>query len=146
MGDFETACLFGQGSGVSPFLPAEQFALHQPRGQGSAVHGHHGAAFAVARTVNRPGNQFLAGSGFPGDQHRGICPAYLFHLGQHLPNAFALPDDFAVAADRLDLLLQVGALQLQAVFQLLDILIGLLQFLVGVLAGSALAKCSCECS
>jgi hypothetical protein len=51
---------------------AEQLALEQAVGQGAAVDGDEGAGGPAAGVVQRPGNQFLAGAGFPVDGHGDI--------------------------------------------------------------------------
>ena len=68
-------CLLEQtglsGVGVRERAPlvAEELRLHERGGDRGAVDGHKGTVSARAALMERPGQQFLARSGFPVDQH-----------------------------------------------------------------------------
>ncbi|KAF5032439.1 hypothetical protein DSECCO2_617260 [anaerobic digester metagenome] len=72
VGQFElagTALAVRAGEGAAGV--AEEFALDQFRGDGSAVHGHEGAAGAAAFRVDAAGEQLLARAGLARQQHGG---------------------------------------------------------------------------
>ena len=60
------------GPGKGPLLVAEQFALQQGFGDGHAVDDQKGFGRPQAVLVDGPGHQFLAGAGFPPDEHGGV--------------------------------------------------------------------------
>ena len=60
------------GPGEASFAMAEQFAFDQVFRQRTAIDGHHRLGGAMALSVQRAGDQFLAGAGFAEDQHAGI--------------------------------------------------------------------------
>lgn len=68
---------------------AEQFALHELRRDGRAVHGYHGPAKIGAAVVDGAGDEFLARARGPFDQDRGVRADRdlghgLHHVGQGL--------------------------------------------------------------
>ena len=52
VGQLEAPGLTREGAGVGAFLPAEQLALDQGRGNGRAVDPHHGSAAAAAQLMD----------------------------------------------------------------------------------------------
>lgn len=72
MGLFELTSLDIDRTGEGSPAMAEQFAFHQPLGNGCAVDADKRMGTAVAQVVNRLGNELFTGSGFAGDQDRAI--------------------------------------------------------------------------
>ena len=95
-------------AGKGAFLEPEQFALQQVFRNGGAVDGRKGFVGAMAQVVQGPGQEFLAGTGFAGNQGGDIGRCNFFdraanhqHFGAGGNNAFdvgaiALRGQFAV--------------------------------------------------
>ena len=79
--------------GVGAFLPAEELALDQRRGNRRAVHAHHlpGAAPAAGVDVGR--EQFLAGARFTEQQHGRVSRRDAFRLSEDVLDRRALAGD-----------------------------------------------------
>src|ERR1700722_754463 len=75
--EFEQAGLGRVGAAEGSFFVSEEFALHQIFRKRGAVDVNPGAAAAMRRLVDAAGDQFLAGSGFAGNQNgfRVACDA-----------------------------------------------------------------------
>ena len=71
VGRLDQAELALLGVGKRPALVTEQLRLEQGCGNSGAVDFNKRPRFAAPFVVQRTGNQFFAGAGFPGDQHRG---------------------------------------------------------------------------
>ena len=85
--------------------------------------------------MNGPGNQFLAGAGFAGDQNVGVGRRNLPDAAHHLANGIAVADDLVKVVLGAQLFLQVRILHFQPVLELLHFLQGLAQFLFCCQAG-----------
>ena len=72
----EAADAILQGPSERAFDVAEQFRLQEMFGQRAAVHRDPGRPLSLARQVQRSCRQFLAGAGFPRDQHGGTPVGY----------------------------------------------------------------------
>ncbi len=83
----------GRRVGERPLLVAEQLAFDQGFGKGGAIQGNEGTVPPGAVVVERLGHQFLAGSAFAGDQHRGAAVGHLFDLSVDLLHRPALSDE-----------------------------------------------------
>ena|SRR6516165_1765230 len=59
-------------AGEGAFLIAEQFALNQSGGQGSAINGHKGPARACGTLMNGLGGELFSCAGFAGNKHWSI--------------------------------------------------------------------------
>jgi hypothetical protein len=68
VGLLEQADAVLEGAGEGAPLVAEQFRLQQVVRQGAAVLHHEGLVGAAAGVVDGPGQEFLAGAGFAGEQ------------------------------------------------------------------------------
>ena len=86
---FEKPFLVGGGAGVRALLGTEEFAFYEIFGNGAAVHCHERFAGALAKAVHHVREEFLAGTGFAGNEHRacGRCNLVdglenLAHLGR----------------------------------------------------------------
>ena len=117
----------GEETGAFPVGPGEgspgvteEFAFDQGRRNGAAVDGDEGPLFTSTVVVNAPGDQFLAGTGLPGDQHRRGGGCNLVGQFDHLSQSGAAADQLArwSAAGYLGPKLPVFALELQALFGL----------------------------
>src|SRR4029079_18248966 len=65
----------------------EQFALNRAFGKGGAVHHLKRSAPLSAQVVDRPRNEFLAGTGFSNDQRRRLDPSRGRNEGRHIPES-----------------------------------------------------------
>jgi hypothetical protein len=79
VGQLEAADAALGGAGEGAALVAKDFAFHEGFGDCRAVDGYEGAARAGREAVNRTRDNFLAGSGFAGDQHGGRARRGHFH-------------------------------------------------------------------
>ncbi len=68
VGEFEEPGLGGIGAAERAFFVSEEFALDQVFGKRGAVDVNPGAAAAMGRLMNGAGDEFLAGTGFAGNQ------------------------------------------------------------------------------
>ena len=69
---------------------AEQLAAQERFRKTRAVHGDERFIFAMARGMNRPGDQLLTGPGFTLDQHGRVHPRHVADLLVYLLHGFAL--------------------------------------------------------
>ena len=76
----------------APCVP-EQMRLHQRFWQGGTVHGDERAGRPQAVGVQGAGEQFLAGSGFPGDEHVDVACGGFPQCFQRFGQRGAFPDD-----------------------------------------------------
>src|SRR5271154_6525081 len=80
VGEFEQAGLGRIRAGEGALFVTEQLALDQVLGQRSTVDVDPGPAAPIRSLVNRVGDEFLAGSGFAGDQHAfGMAGDAVYH-------------------------------------------------------------------
>ena len=97
---------------------AEELALVELLGHGSAVHPDQRALRAIAATVELAGHELLAGSRFAEDQHRGVRRGDLLDLRPDLADRGTRPDDLAERVAFADLLAKVLVLELELLAQL----------------------------
>src|SRR3569832_15859 len=99
----EQALAVAGGAGERALDMAEQLRVQQVLGQGAAVDGHEGAIAAVADAMEGARQDFLAGAGFPGDEHRQLPVPDAFHDLQDAGHARTAGNDVAepVAAQQL---------------------------------------------
>ena len=84
-----------QRVGKSALFMPEEFAFQQLLGNGPAVDGHKRLVGTATIVMQGPYQQFLARTGFPGDQHRAVGRR---HFGQHFKDigqCGTLPDNTA---------------------------------------------------
>jgi hypothetical protein len=107
----------GRGrAGERAFLVAEQLALEQLRGQGSAVDLDEGLVAARGALMNRTGDEFLAYAALAANQHGDIAVGYLLDDERHLAHDGTLaPADERVALIVAQLPAQIGQLVHQTV-------------------------------
>ena len=72
---------------------AEELALQERFRKGCAVDGHKGLAAPVARKVDGPRDELLAGAAFPPYEHRGVGPGYAGYGLEHRLHRLAPRDD-----------------------------------------------------
>ena len=89
LGLLEAADAVLKGSRECAAHVAEQFALQQALRQRAAIHRHHWSATPLPGHVQRARRQFLAGSGFAGDQHRGAAARHQTDDVLQLPHLVA---------------------------------------------------------
>src|SRR5262249_43249407 len=70
LGQLEPADAPRDGAGEGALLVAEEFALDQPARQGGTIDLDERTVLALARRVDRAGDQLLAGARLAGDEHR----------------------------------------------------------------------------
>ncbi|MNF78791.1 hypothetical protein D3C84_609870 [compost metagenome] len=87
----------GAGAGECAFFMAEQFRLDEGLGDGSAVHRDHRRLGAPGQVVQRPGDQFLAGTRLTLNQHIGISGCDLANLAVEILHRWATADDADLA-------------------------------------------------
>ena len=102
----------------APLLVPEQLALEQPGGDGGAVQLHERPAAAAAQVVDGAGDQLLAGTRLPLDEHGGVGRRDDLDLLQHLLQRRALADDLLEVVLGPDLLFEVQLLGGQLFLQL----------------------------
>src|SRR6185437_9525828 len=73
LGALHQASFVGHRSGEATALVTEELALHELRGDGTAIYRHERALAARATLVNQPRHELLAGAGFAADMHRGLA-------------------------------------------------------------------------
>ena len=93
VGDFEQAALVLVGSGESALQIAEQFALEQRLGKGSAVDGDEGVGGARRTDVHGAGDEFFTGAAFAVDQNRAGGRSHGAHRLLELLHGAARADD-----------------------------------------------------
>ncbi|MNS89099.1 hypothetical protein D3C72_1230990 [compost metagenome] len=79
-------------AGERTLLVAEQFRLHQVRGDGAAVDGDERPLAPARGIVDRLRGQFLAGAGFAGDEYRRLVVRHLGQRAEHGAHSRALAD------------------------------------------------------
>ena len=79
---------------------AEQFRLEQVGREGRGVQRDEGLGRARTVPVKRPGDEFLAGAGLPGDQHRHAGAGQPSHGTEYLLHGRGLPEQLRDAASR----------------------------------------------
>ena len=104
----------------APFLVAEQLAFDERRRQRGAVDPHQRARMPAAALVQRPGEQFLAGSGRAEQQHVRVRRRDLRQPRQREPQRRAFADDVVEVVIALDLLFQIHVVGLEPGVQLFD--------------------------
>ncbi len=92
VGQFEAPDLSRRRAGEGAFLPAEQLAFHQGPGNGGAVHPDHRVLAPCAQVVKMAGDQLLAGSGLPQQQHGRIRGGHPSNLLENVTNGWTLTD------------------------------------------------------
>ena len=113
VGLFDASGLGRHGAGERAALVAEQLRFEQLIGQRRAVDGDERARAAPRRVVDEAGDDFLAGAGLAGQQHRGLGVRDARRLRQHVLPLLRLPDDAAMTAARLELAGQRRDLRLE---------------------------------
>jgi hypothetical protein len=93
VGLFELTSLDIDRTGEGSPVMAEQFAFHQPLGNGCAVDADKRMGTAVAQVVNRLGNELFTGSGFAGDQDRAIRYGNLGKIVFQFQHGIGFADD-----------------------------------------------------
>ena len=114
VGELESAQTPGDGPAEGAFFVAEQFALHQTGWQRGAVHLDERLVLALARGMDGAGDQFLARTGFAGDEHRGVGGSDAAHVVEHLHQGGTAADDLLEIMSRFDLFLEIQVLLLEA--------------------------------
>ena len=113
VGVFESSDAPFRGAGERSLHMSEQFAFHQPRRNGRAVHFHQRPVAPGTKIVNRPGHQFFTRSGLSVDENRGRRGCHqLNSLGQ-LAELGAGADHFAQIVLGSDFIQQVRVILLQ---------------------------------
>src|SRR4030095_16014528 len=114
-GVLEMPLLLSVGPREAAALVAEELALDQVDGDGSAVHGDERTAAAPAVSVDGLGHDFLARAGFPRDQDAGVAAGYplnevvdLLHLRRSAHQAAEPAQLPQVGAQRSDLVLHLA--------------------------------------
>ena len=82
-GRLHQAGLAQVGAGKGPLFMTEQLALEQALGETRALHRDEHAVGPGAVLVDGAGHQFLAGAGFPEQQHRCIAGCHPLHQFEH---------------------------------------------------------------
>src|SRR5262249_54010138 len=114
VGQLEPPLAPGDGAAESALLVAEQLALHQAGGQGGAVDLDERLVPAPAGGVDGPGDQFLAPARLAGGEHRGVGGGDTPDVGGRLRQGGAAADDLREIVLRLDLLLEIEVLLVEA--------------------------------
>src|SRR5262249_51609183 len=120
----EAADLLRDGAGEGALFVAEQLALQQAGGDGSAVELDEGAVLAGAQLMEGAGDELLAGAGLATDQHGGIRRGDGFDRLQHPAQGGVRADDLAEVVLGADLFLEVNLLLVQLVLERLDLFEG----------------------
>ena len=121
VGQLKSADLLSDRACKCPFFMAEQFALKQTRGDGSAIQFHKGATLPRAEVVNRSCDQFLARPGLTADQDSRISGCDRLYLVKDLSQSRVLPNDVTEVVLSTNFLLQIRLLLRQLVLQRLDL-------------------------
>ena len=98
LGEFEAAGAAFDGTGEGAFFVAEEFAFDERFRHGGAIEGDEGAAGAGAEGVHGPGDEFLAGAAFAGDEDGGFAGGDLFDEGEDLAHGSGLAGHVAEGA------------------------------------------------
>src|SRR5262245_38407147 len=114
VGQLEPPLAPGDGAAEGALLVAEQLALDQAGGQGGAVDLDERLALARAGGVDGAGDQLLARARLAGDQHRGVGGGDAADLVEYRHQGGAAADDLLEVVLRLDLLLEVEVLLVEA--------------------------------
>ena len=120
VGELEASDLARQGSRIRTFLPAEELALDQRRGNGRAVDADHGPGAAPAQLVNLRGEQLLARASLTEEEDRRVGLGHLAHLLLHAANRGALVDEVGHVERAVDFAAQVAIFHAQLIAQALD--------------------------
>ena len=100
VGELEAAHLRGVRTGERAALTSEELALDQRARQRRAVDDHERPIAPAAATMNRPGQQFLAGAGLAEEQDRGVSVGHLLDTGHHVTKTVAVTDDHIAIGGR----------------------------------------------
>src|SRR5713226_8893701 len=73
VGKFHTPDLLRDGSGESPLLVAEEFALQQPGRDGSTIYFNKALILTAAHAVERAGDKLFASTRLPEDENGGVA-------------------------------------------------------------------------
>ena len=100
LGELEPARPILDGAGERPALVAEQLRLDERLGEDRAAHGHERPVPPRARVVNQVGDELLAGSGFPRDEHAAVTVGNDAYEVEHRAHAGASADHDRVDGER----------------------------------------------
>ena len=120
VGQLEAPLPHPHGAGERAFLMAEQLAFDERRRKRGAVDPHQRARMPPAPFVQRPGEQFLAGSGRAQQQHARVRWRDLSQPRQRESKRRTLADDVVEVVIALDLLFQIHVVRLEPGVQPLD--------------------------
>ena len=90
---FDQAFLLFFRAGEGPFGVAEQHGFDERFGQTGTIDNDEGALGPIAVVMDGPGEKFLAGAGFPGDQRISVGIGGLGHEVETAHHAVAVADD-----------------------------------------------------
>ncbi len=93
VGGFEATLARADRAGEGALLVAEEFGFEQVLRQRRTVEPHVGAARTRRVVVDGVGDEFLAGTGFATDQHRGVPLRHHAHLVEDAPHFGRMADD-----------------------------------------------------
>ena len=102
-------------------LVAKHLALEQSRRNRSAIHFNQGTLSARAQIVDRPCDQFLAGSCFAINQNSRISSGDCLHFLQNALENRAAANDFFKIVSRTNFFLEVELFFFQLVFERIDL-------------------------
>ncbi len=92
VGHFEQTGLVRRRAGERALHITEQFAFQERLRQGAAIHRHKRHPGPRAAGMNRPGDEFLAGSALPANQHVALGISHLLDNVEHLLHGIAFTD------------------------------------------------------
>ena len=121
VGQLEAPLSHPHGAGERAFLMAEQFAFDERRRKRGAVDPHQRARMPPAPLVQRPGEQFLAGSGRAEQQHARVRRRDLSQARQRESKRRTLADDVVEVVIALDFLFQIHVVRLEPGVQPFDL-------------------------
>ena len=115
--ELEPSDLLRQRAREGAFLMTEPFALEQSGRRRRAVHRHQRAVAPVARRVQRPREQFLAGARLAEQQHRRVRRGDGADLVQDALQRLALADDLLELVGAADFFLQIDVFARELLLQ-----------------------------
>jgi hypothetical protein len=124
VGQFQPPYFLTDGPGECALLVPEQFALQQPRGDGSAVQFDETGVFPRAHAVDGASDELLACARFPQNQRGGVAGSHDLDLRQHPFQSWALADSLIKIQFRKNLIFQVKFFFGELVLKLRDFLVG----------------------
>ena len=121
VGQFEATLSHPHRASECAFLMAEEFAFDERRRKRRTIDPHERAGMPAAPFVQRPGEQFLAGSRRAGQQHARVRRGNLSQARQRHSQRRALANDVVEVVITLDLLFQIQVVSLETSIQSLDL-------------------------